>query len=143
MDLRIVVDFSEYVAFYLLLGWSNNLQAPCMWNWKPEFHPVGLRLPRLLQFSSVQSFSRVLRLFVTPWTEARQASLFFTISWSLLKLMSIESMMPFNHLILCLPLFSCPKSFPALESFPVSQFFASGSQSTGALASVLPMDIQD
>lgn len=36
MDLRIVVDFSEYVAFYLLLGWNNNLQAPYMWNWKLE-----------------------------------------------------------------------------------------------------------
>lgn len=36
MDLKIVADFSEYVAFYLLLGWSNNLQAPYMWNWKLE-----------------------------------------------------------------------------------------------------------
>ena len=55
-------------------------------------------------------------LTVTPWTAARQASLFFTISQSLLKLMSIESMMPSNHLILCLPLLSCPQSFPALGS---------------------------
>ena len=90
----------------------------------------------------VQLLSHV-RLFATPWTAASHASWSFTISWSLLKLMSIESMMPFNHLILCLPLFSCPKSFPALESFPVSQFFASGSQSTGASVSVLPMNIQN
>ena len=48
----------------------------------------------------VQSFSRV-RLFVTPWTAARQASLSITNSWSLLKLVSIESVMPSNHLILC------------------------------------------
>ena len=56
-----------------------------------------------VQFSSVQWLSHVW-LFVTPWTAASQASLSFTISWSLLKLMSIESVMPFNHLILCHPL---------------------------------------
>ena len=56
-----------------------------------------------VQFSSVQSLSRV-RLFATPWTAARQASLSITNSWSLLKLMSIESVMPSNHLILCHPL---------------------------------------
>ena len=50
----------------------------------------------------VHSFSRV-QLFVTPWTAARQASLSFTISQSLLKLMSIESVMPSNHLVLCYP----------------------------------------
>ena len=72
------------------------------------------------------------------------ASLAFTMSWSLLKLMSVELMMTSNHLILCHPLFFCPQSFPASESFPTSQLFASGSQSIGALASVsvLPMNIQ-
>ena len=60
----------------------------------------------------------------TPWTVARQASLSFTVSWSLLKLMSIESVMPTSHLILCCPLFLLPQSFPALESFPISQLFA-------------------
>ena len=74
--------------------------------------------------SSAQSLSHV-RLFVTPWTAAHQASLFFTISPSLFKLMSIESMMPSYHLILVIP-FSCLQSFPASGSFPVSQFFASG-----------------
>ena len=54
-------------------------------------------------FSSVQSLSHV-QLFATPWTAARQASLSITNSWSLLKLMSIESVMPSNHLILCHPL---------------------------------------
>ena len=61
-------------------------------------------------FSSVQSLSHVL-LFVTPWTAARQASLSITSSWSLLKLMSIESMMPSNHLILCCPLLLLPSIF--------------------------------
>ena len=84
-------------------------------------------------------------LFETPWTAAHQASLFFTISCNLLKLMSIESVMPSNHLILCRPFSSCPQSFPASGSFPMSQFFASGDQSIGvsASASVLPMNIQD
>ena len=77
--------------------------------------------------SSVQSLSRV-RLFATPWTAACQASLSITNSWSLLKLMSIESVMPSNHLIiLCVPFSSHLQSFPALESFLMSQFFTSGS----------------
>ena len=83
-------------------------------------------------------------LFVTPWTAAGQASLFITNSRSLLKLMSIESVMPSNRLILCHP-FSCVQSFSASGSFPLSQLFASGGQSIGvsASASVLPMNIQD
>ena len=77
---------------------------------------------------SVQLLSRV-QLFVTPWTAACQASMSITNSRSLPKLMSIESMIPSNHLILCHPLSSCPQSFPASGSFPMSQFFTSGSQS--------------
>ena len=81
-------------------------------------------------------------LFATPWTAACQASLSINSSQSLLKLLSIESVMPSNHLILCHP-FSCPQSFPASGSFPMSQLFASDGQSTGASASVLPMNMQD
>ena len=85
------------------------------------------------------------QLFATPWTAAHKASLSFTISWSLLKLMSFESVMPSNHLILCRPLSSCLQSFPASEYFPMSRLFASGGPSIGASASasVLPMNIQD
>ena len=72
-------------------------------------------------FVVVQSLSCV-RLFVTPWTAACQASLSITNSRSLLKLMSIESVMPSNHLILCCPLLLLP-SIPVSGSFPVSQFF--------------------
>ena len=68
------------------------------------------------RFSSVQSLSRVW-LFVTPWIAARQASLSITNSWSLLKLMSIESVMPFNHLILCHPLVLLPSLFPGIRVF--------------------------
>ena len=94
-------------------------------------------------YAVVQSLSHVW-LFATPWTAAHQASLPFTISWSLPKLMSIESVMPSNHLILCCPFFSCPESFPASGSFPMVQLFTSGGQRIGASASesVLPMNIQ-
>ena len=64
----------------------------------------------------VQSLSHVL-LFVTPWTAACQAFLSFTISWSLLKLTSIELVMPSNHLILCRPLLLLPSSFPSMRVF--------------------------
>ena len=67
-------------------------------------------------FSSVQSLSRV-RLFATLWTVARQASLSITNSWSLLKLMSIKSVMPSNHFILCHPLLLLPSIFPSIRVF--------------------------
>ena len=69
-----------------------------------------------MTFSSVQSLSHV-RLFTTPWTAARQTSLPFTNSQSLLKLMSIESVMPSNHLILCCPLLLLPSIFPSIRVF--------------------------
>ena len=83
-------------------------------------------------------------LFMTPWTAACLASLSFTVSWSLLKLMSIRSVMPSNHLIL-FSFFFCPQSFPASGSFPMSQLFASGGHRIGVsdATSVLPMNTQD
>ena len=72
----------------------------------------GLQIP----VSSVQSFSRVL-LLATPWTAARQASLSITNSRSLLKLMTIESVMPSNHLILCRPLLLLPSIFSSIRVF--------------------------
>ena len=74
-----------------------------------------------------------------PWTAAYQTSLSFSISWSVFKLGSIKSMMSFNHLILFILFSSYPQPFPASGSFPISLLFASGSQSIGASASVLPM----
>ena len=70
-----------------------------------------------LVFSSVQSFSRV-QLFATPWTAAHQPSLSITNSWSLLELMSTESVTPSNHLILCHPLLLLPSIFPSIRVFP-------------------------
>ena len=104
----------------------------------------GQRFITLYRFSSVQSLSHVC-LFVTPWAAPRLSSLSITNSRSLLKPISIESVMPSNHLILCCPLLLLPQSFPASGSFQMSQFFASGGQSIGisASTSVLPMNTQD
>ena len=95
-------------------------------------------------FLVVQLLSHI-RLFVMPWTVACQTFLSFAMSWSLLKLMSIESVMPSNHLVHCHPLLLLPSIFPSFRNFLLSQFFESGDQSIGASASalVLPMNIQD
>ena len=82
--------------------------------------------------------------FATSWTAVCQAFLSFTNSWSLLKFLSIESMIPSNHLILCHPLLLLPSIFSSIGSFPRSHFSASSGQSIGASAStsILPMNIQ-
>ena len=91
--------------------WTKEIWSPISWGltvhgsnrwWKKIFF--------LHRFTVVQSLSHVW-LFATPWTAGCQASLFFTISWSLLKLMSVESMMPSNHLILCHPFLFLPSNF--------------------------------
>ena len=82
----------------------------------------------LVGISSVQSLGHV-RLFATPWTAASQDTLPITNSQSLLRLMSTESVMPSNHLILCHLLLLLPSIFPALGSFQMSKLSASGSQS--------------
>ena len=79
----------------------------------PNSHPY---MTTEKPFSSVQSLSHV-KLFATPWTAVRQASLSIINSWSLLKLTSIELVMPSNHLILCRPLFLLPSVFPSIRIF--------------------------
>ena len=119
------LTFKQYVSVR-----STTVRRKCLWYRK------FLR--------SVQSLSRV-RLFPTPWITARQASLSITNSRSSLKLMSPSSR--WCHPAISssvIPFSSCPQFLPAPESFPMSQFFTSGSQSIGvsASASVLPMNIQ-
>ena len=92
---------------FSLLSLAGNITRKDWSSWSQFF---------ILQFSSVQLLSRVW-LFVTPWTAACQASLSITSSWSLLKLMSIESVMPSNHLILCRPLLLPPLFFPSIRVF--------------------------
>ena len=92
--------------------------------------------------SSVQLLLCV-QLFVTPQNEAQQATLSFTISQSLLKLMSIESVMPFNHLILCCPLLLLPSIFPSIRIFSnESALIRWPNIGASASVSVLPMNIQ-
>ena len=93
-------------------------------------------------FSSMQSLSPVW-LFVTPWTAACQASLSITNSWSLLKLMSIESGMPSNHLILCRPLLLPPSIFPSIRVFPNESALCGQSIGVSASTPVPPMNAQD
>ena len=106
---------------------------------------LGMLLVSCIFKLSVQFSCSVVSDSATPWTTARQASLSITDSWSLLIFMSIELVMPSNHLVLCRPLLLLPSIFPASGPFPMSQFFASGGQSIGVSAStsVLPMNIQD
>ena len=124
------------------------------WNWKllsftnhlPYWCAHGSEtceirtIPLGFYIVSVQFSCSVMSDSATPWTAACQDSLSITNSRSLLKLMSIKSVMPSNHLILCHPLF-----FPPSGSFQMSQFFTSGGQSieVSASASVLPMNIQN
>ena len=95
-------------------------------------------------FSSVQSRSGVW-LFAIPWTAACQASLSITNSQNLLKLKSVDSVMQFNHLILCRPLLLPPSIFPSIRVFPNESVLCIGGQSIGASASasVLPKNTQD
>ena len=113
---------------------------------KPYDHTIDtensykFKLPLLLFSPSVY-----VQLFVTPWIAACQVSLSFNISRSLLKLMSIEMVMPSSHLFLCFPLLLLPSVFPSINGFfPVGQLFTSAGQSIGvsASASVFPMNIQ-
>ena len=141
--------------------WTGRLdphRGASVWSspasWLSGVHPWGPLLPppggghvcpHLSALPFVQLLSRV-RIFATPWTAARLTSLSFPIFQSSLKLMSIASVMPSNHLILCHPLLLLPSVFPSIRVFSKeSVLFTSGGQSSGASASasVLPMNIQD
>ena len=107
-----------YAVAGVLLGRSRDSEgAPCCWEvLGGKSLGLVIWLEVSVQFTSVQSLSRV-RLFVTPWTAARQASLSIINSRSPPKLMSIESVMLSNHLILCCPLLLPPSIFPSIRVF--------------------------
>ena len=106
-----------------------------------ELYELFKNFEHSVQFSQLLS---CVQLFETPWTAARQFKVHQN-SKNLLKLMSIESVIPSNHLILCCPLLLFPSSLPALGSFQMSQLFTLSGQNIGVSAStlVLPMNIQD
>ena len=96
-------------------GHGNPLQYSCLEN-PMDRGAWQATVQRVAHFSSVQSLSHI-RLFVTPWTAAHLAPLSITNSQSLLKLMSIEPVIPSNHVILCCPLLSLPSIFPSIRVF--------------------------
>ena len=154
--------FSSIHVWILVLdhkeGWMLKNWCFELWCWKsllriPLFckdiipvNPKGNQSSLFIQFTSTQLLSLV-QLFATSWNAAHQASLSTTNSWSLLKLMSMESVMQSNHLILCHSLPSSPTFNFSLASgsFTMSQFFISSGWGIGAssLASVPPVNIQD
>jgi len=107
----VAISFSRGSSWPRDRSWVFSLS--CMGQWI-LYHWATLKAP-ITSFSSVQSLSHV-QLFATPWIAARQASLSITNCWSLTKPMSIESVMPSNHLILCCPLL-LPSIFPSIRVF--------------------------
>ena len=102
-------------------GWEQSLGESgymYMYGWVPSLFTWNYHNIVNWLFAVVQSLSHV-RLFAIPWTAAHQASLSFTISWSLLKFMSIESVMPSNHHILCHPLLLLPSIFSSIRVFSI------------------------
>ena len=126
------------MSFHIQEIFNHQLQYSCIL--------LGISNIKVTKEMSSVQFSLVSRvwLFATPWTAARQASLSITNSQSLVKLMSIVSVMS-SMSSTVIPFSFCLQSFPASGSFPMSWFFASGGQSIGvpASTSVLPMNIQD
>ena len=136
----------SYILKFICLSHSVHVcvcTCMCMIVWLTFLVNHKLIKAGTLSVFVIQLLSHVW-LFVTPWTAAHQDPLFFTICLSLLKLMSIELVMPSNHLILCCPLLLLTSIFPSVRVFSNELLFPSGGQSTeaSALAPVPPMNIQ-
>ena len=145
-ELQLPASDFQINAFILILGGLYVLSLQLFVAFCQKYTNFSSHLLKILKILSlaVVQWPSCVRLFGTPRTAARLASLSFTISQSLFKLMPIESVMLSNHLILCHPFPFGPQSFRASRSFPVGWLFASGGQSIGASASasVLPVNIQ-
>ena len=141
VSLKVSVFSMSFLKFYTKIPKESDLIDPYIYR-SARINCVHYD-KNSIQFSSIQLLSHVW-LFATPWIAARQASLSITNSRSSLKLMSIESVMPSSHLILCRPLFLLPPIPPSIRVFSNESALAWGGQSTGvsALASVLPKNTQ-
>ena len=125
-----IITNLHYLIFPFLCLYTVNIHLYCYFNQREnriilerKFLELKILTAILFYIAVVQPLSRV-QLFSTLWTAAHQTSLSFTITQSLLKLMSIESVMPSNHLSSSVtPFSSCPQPFPASGSFPVSWHF--------------------
>ena len=119
-----------------IIKWPSKAARLCDTEVEPGSSSTCQWFTVLIHCGVVQS------LFETPWTEALQASLSFPTSWSLLKLMSTESVMPSHHLIFCCPLFFLPLIFPSIRVFSNELAPHIRSQNIRASALVLPVNIQ-
>ena len=140
------IDWFDLVvqgALKSLLQLHNSKASilPCSAFFMVHFSHPHMTTGKTIAFSSVQSLSRV-HLFATPWTPASQASLSITNSQSFLKLMSTESVMPSNHLILYRPLLLQPSIFPSIRVFSKESVLCIRWPKYSASASVLPMNNQ-
>ena len=133
-----ICTFFFHVLFLHCLSQGNCNDYYCV-TWRSS---VWIFLFQRVYVQVVVRLLTHVQLFATQQTAVHQPPLSYIISWSLHRFMSIELGMPSNHLILCCPFSYCPQSFPASESFPVSQFFTSGGQRIGASASVFSVNIQ-
>ena len=131
-----VISFSKGI-------FPNQGSNLCLLHWQADSWPLSCQESPIFPVVVVQFLSHV-QLFATPWTAARQSSLSFTVPWSLFSLTCIEFVMASNHLNFFSLFSSCPQSFPASGTFPVSRLFTSVGWSIGASASasVLPINIQ-
>ena len=144
VDRFLLLGLSEIIAFFLLVIAASKADTHsrcplCTWPLSTRVSPVWcLYFPLLLLFNHCCAI-----LFPTLWIAACQASLSFTVSQSLLRLMSFELVIPSNHLVLCHPLL-LPSMFLSIRVFCSESALVSGGQSIGAsaLALVLPMNIQ-
>ena len=120
------MDYHDLFIYFIFKLYKIVLVLPNIKMNLPQVYMIYISLSSLcscVMFSqSVQSLSCV-QLFVTPWTAAHQASLSITNSWSLLKFMSVEWVMPSNHLILCRPLVLPPSIFPSIRVFSNESVF--------------------
>ena len=151
-------NFSTFISLKPLINFSlKNWSAQNQGNADSSFNPTWYRMNIINDCKEIHEFEHTYKHIKACCCSVTQSCLTlcdpmdtrlplsFTISQSLLKLMSTELVMPSKHLVLCCPLFSWLQSFPALGSFLMSHFFASGVQSIGALASasIPPMNSQD
>ena len=142
------------------VGVAQHPNDPLVNLWVIKCSPCPILLPSCYKYEFILRFSILFywsicmflweslylvtqscQLFETPWTTAHQASQYFTISQSLLKLLSIESMMSSNNLILCCPLLLLPSIFPSIRVFSNESALHISGSNIGASASFLPMNI--
>ena len=135
------VQFSKSALVVFSISWQDHTHTLPYSNWHFFFFLINF----IGVFVVIIQLLSCVQLFAPPWTAAHQTLLSFITFWSLLKLLSIESVLLSNHLILCCPLLLLLSIFPSIRAFSNESLLPISGQSIGASASasVLPMNIQD